>query len=198
MHLLASYHLARPDRVLHTRQQVLRSASAGLPELVATPLLGRSSSSKQQTPQSSWLPSKASAPEQRSQEDTAAGTQGAQSNRPVDQQLVSADHAANATSSGVFEMNASKPDLLAQIQAIKRQESSPAPDAGSNASASAEQDQACTASVAQQCHDTASGQRVCIHVSVWVIYDACLPHCMTQQGIRFQHHDIAISGPVAK
>ena len=102
--------------VSYGRQHVSRSNSAATPALAA--LLGRTASSKQQPSQPELSTSKGSA----SQEAQSSAKPSLNATQPASSQPVTAGPATNLSNLGGVCINAAKPDLLAQTQALRLQE----------------------------------------------------------------------------
>ena len=117
--------------VLCSRQHVTRSSSAAALDLAA--LLGRTS--KQKPSQPKWLSSKGSA----SQEFQSPANASVTATQAANCQPVTEGPAINMGNCGGVSINATKPDLLTQIQAIRLQEHSAATDAGLSAASHEQQ-----------------------------------------------------------
>ena len=118
--------------VLCGRHHVSRSSSAAAPTLAA--LLGRTTSSKQK-PSQQGRPSKGSA----FQESQSPAKPSLNATQPANSQPVTTGPAAILSNLGGVCINAAKPDLLAQFQAIKPLEPLAANDASLSAASHKQQ-----------------------------------------------------------
>lgn len=117
--------------MLYGRQHVTQSSSAAAPDLAA--LLGRTS--KQKPSQPGWPSSKGST----SQESQSPAKPSLTATQPANSQPVTAGPATILSNRGRVCINAAKPNLLTQIQAIRLQELSAATRASLSAAAHKQQ-----------------------------------------------------------
>ena len=158
--------------VCFCRHVVPRSSSADAPALAA--LLGRSASGKQKPSQPGWPYSMGSAAKQPFQNSDSSSKHSVTATRPADSQSV-ASQAFNSCNSGGFCINAAKPDLLAQIQAIRVQQPPAAPVADINAVPPRKQANDKQAPILEQPKAMATGTiPLTLH---WYTYcaDGCMP-----------------------
>ena len=139
------------------RYHVSRSSSAEAPAPVAKALLGKSPSCKQQPSISRHPSSKQSVPEQYPQEACNPAKHSISTAQAAASPSISADHAANFSSKEDFQINAAKPNLLAQLQAVRLQEPVLISGAGSIAAAPEKQAHDERMPVLQHSLPTASG-----------------------------------------